>query len=366
LLFSYDKGLKKISIFEETEFKTHKILERQDLEKWIEDNPDILGEELLILTTEYDKFDKTDERLDSLAIDKDGNLAIIELKRDDSGKTVELQAIKYGAYCSTLIFTDIVNLYQQYLSKKGEKITFEETETRIREFISDEFEELNDRPRIILVSKEFRPEVTASILWLRKFGIDIKCIKLTPYELDKNTIIFESTILIPLPEAEDFIIKAEKKENVENKLTISQEEYVKFYKELIKQLKVKMPFSYSDPLPKSYYQILSGIGGIHFEWGFHGRPRSSFGVELHFERGNKAFNMKTIERMEPLKTEIEKQTGESVVFQKEWGKAWSRIYIEKGEGKMTDDLKKWAVEKMEIFYKILKPELDKIKSDIAK
>jgi hypothetical protein len=33
---------------------------------------------------------------------------------------------------------------------------------------------------------------------------------------------------------------------------------------------------------------------------------------------------------------------------------------------MTDDLKKWAVEKMEIFYKILKPELDKIKSDIAK
>ena len=65
--------------------ESQKILERQDIEKWVESYPEILGEELLILTTEYDKFDKTNERLDLLAIDKLGNLVIIELKRDDSG-----------------------------------------------------------------------------------------------------------------------------------------------------------------------------------------------------------------------------------------------------------------------------------------
>ncbi len=32
-----------------------------------------------IISTEYDRFDKTNERLDLLAIDKDGNLVVTEL-----------------------------------------------------------------------------------------------------------------------------------------------------------------------------------------------------------------------------------------------------------------------------------------------
>jgi hypothetical protein len=37
------------------------------------------------------------------------------------------------------------------------------------------------------------------------------------------------------------------------------------------------------------------------------------------------------------------------------------LYLEKNEGKMTDELKKWAVERMAILYKVLQPELDKMK-----
>lgn len=362
MLFTYDKTTKKISLYDETDLKTHNILERQDMEKWVENYPDILGEELLILTTEFDKFDKTDERLDLIAIDKTGNLVLVELKRDYSGKTVELQAIKYAAYCSNFTLNGVVNLHQQYLAKKGEKIGEEETKKRIIDFIeNDEFEELNDKPRIILVSKEYRPEVTASILWLRKFGIDIRCVKLTPYEMDKNTIAFESTILIPLPEAEDFIIKMEKKDNIAYSPTLSQEEYVKFYTDLISRLKNTIPLSYSDPSPKSYYQIPTGISGVHFEWAFHGRPRSSFGVELHFEKSNREFNKAAFNEMEKLKSKIEEETGERINLQRDWGKSWARLYIEKSEGKMTEDLKTWAVEKMDKLFRLLQPELEKLK-----
>lgn len=61
-------------------------MDRRHIEKCIEKNPDILGEELMILTNEYDRFDKTKERLDLLALDREGNVFIIELKRDDSVK----------------------------------------------------------------------------------------------------------------------------------------------------------------------------------------------------------------------------------------------------------------------------------------
>jgi hypothetical protein len=361
MFFTYNKTTKKVSLYDETDFKAHNILERQDLEKWVEENPDIVGEELLIITTEYDKFDKTDERLDLLAIDREGNLVVLELKRDDSGKDVELQAIKYAAYCSTLTFDEIIELHRQYLIKKGKTIDSDNIRQRITQFVSDEFEELNDKPRIILVSREYRPEVTASILWLRKFGIDIRCVKLTPYELNKDTIAFESTILIPLPEAEDFIIKSEKKENIEHTLTVTQVEYERFYRELVKKLGTRLPLSFLDPKPKSYYQIPSGISGIHFEWAFHGRPRDSFGVELHFEKSNKDFNQSAISKLEQMRSEIESQMGEQVVFLKQWGSTWSRLFILKNEGAMTDELKNWAVDKMEIFYKILQPNLEKMK-----
>lgn len=361
MIFTYDKTTKNISLFDETDFQSQDILERQDLEKWVENYPDILGEDLLILTTEYDKFDKTNERLDLLAIDKDGNLVIVELKRDDSGKYVDLQAIKYAAYCSNLTLDDLSKAYRDYLNSQEKKTSEKDAKERIIAFIeNDDFEELNEYPRIILVSREFRPEVTASVLWLRKFGIDISCIKLSPYQMDENTIIFSSNILIPLPEAEDYIIKSEEKDKKERTLTLTQQGYLNFYKDVAARFKNEVPVTLPTPTTKSYYQISTGIAGFHFEWGFHGRPRSSLGVELHFEKGNSETNQAACKRFESLKSIIEKETGEKVIFQPRWGKRWSKIYIEKNEGKFTEELKEWAVEKMVIFYNLLKPELEKL------
>ena len=112
MIVSFNKVTNEIEICEKTDFRSHIIMERQHLEKWIEKNPDILGEELLIITNEYDKFDKTKERLDLLALDREGNVVIIELKRDDSGKNVDLQALKYAAYCSTLTLDRLIPIYK--------------------------------------------------------------------------------------------------------------------------------------------------------------------------------------------------------------------------------------------------------------
>ena len=125
MIYKYEKETNRVIPCIETEFKAHKILERQHIEVWIENNPNVLGEDLLIVSSEYDKFDKTNERVDLLAIDKDGNLVVIELKRDDSGKNVDLQAIKYAAYCSTMKLDDICNLYTQYKNRKREVVTYE-------------------------------------------------------------------------------------------------------------------------------------------------------------------------------------------------------------------------------------------------
>lgn len=85
-----DNVLEKI---QETSFKENNIMERNNIEEWIRKDPSILGEDLMIIAHEYDKFE-VNERLDLLALDKEGSLVIIEVKRDNTGGNVDFQALK--------------------------------------------------------------------------------------------------------------------------------------------------------------------------------------------------------------------------------------------------------------------------------
>ena len=55
-----------------------------------------------MVTSEFDRFDRTSERLDVLGLVQiepaHGRLVVVELKRDGSSTTLDLQAIKYAAY----------------------------------------------------------------------------------------------------------------------------------------------------------------------------------------------------------------------------------------------------------------------------
>lgn len=272
-----------------------------------------------------------------------------------------MQALKYAAYCSTLTMSKLVALRKRFTRKEGEVKSDDDIEREFKEFVGDPgFEKPDDRPRTLLIARDFAPEVTAPVLWLRKFGVDISCVKLTPYSLDDKRIGIVSSKLIPLPEAEEYQVLAEEKQRPECTLTRRQQEYVVFFKGLADSIRDQMSAPLPEPWPLSYYQIATGLGKIHFEWAFHGRPRSIFGVELHFETGNKRTNTRFLSEMEAHKGKIEEETGEKVTFQKDWGTTWSRLYIQKNEGRMTEELKKWAVDKMVILYNLLQPELEKL------
>jgi len=205
-MYKVDIQNKKLIQMSPTSFHNENLKERYDIQEWIEKNPEIIENELLIIGKEV--ILPSDIRLDLLALDKKSNLVILELKRDESGKDVAWQAIKYASYCSNFSPTDIFRQYAEYLGSDED-----EAERIIEEFIdSENFEDLNSSQRIILVSKDFHSDVVSSVLWLRDFGVDVSCVKLSPYT-DKNGDLFIiPNKIIPLPEAEDYLIQKEKKQ----------------------------------------------------------------------------------------------------------------------------------------------------------
>ena len=99
-MFKIDRARNRINPLEVKRFTDLGFTERKHLQEWLENYPQALsqgeGDELLIIQKEFDSFEPTcaalgwgRERLDLLAIDKDGNLVIIENKLDDSGRCTD-------------------------------------------------------------------------------------------------------------------------------------------------------------------------------------------------------------------------------------------------------------------------------------
>lgn len=132
--------------------------ERSHLQEWLAANPESLGEKLLVIQKEFNGFSDTNERLDLLALDGDGNIVIIENKLDDSGRDVTWQAMKYASYASTLTKENIRTIYQSYLDGKSNG---ENAIDKLEEFFENtEYADLllnqHLTQRIILVAANFR------------------------------------------------------------------------------------------------------------------------------------------------------------------------------------------------------------------
>ncbi|MDM5291719.1 endonuclease NucS [Peribacillus simplex] len=363
MFLTVNKDNGRLNVYEETNFKSLNILERNDIERWVIEQPEILGEKLYILTNEYDKFDKTSERLDVLALDEQGELVIIELKRDDSGKSVELQAVKYAAYCSTLTVDEIIGIHKDYLQKRGVHLTEEEIKDKLDEFVGGELESVSDRPRIIIASREFRPEVTATVLWLRKFGIEISCVKFTVYNLNEKEIAINTSVIIPLVETEEYTIRAERKEvnekEISEKIQLKHKFLDSLYKRVIEEMGIdssllKLNQNYH------YIQIKTDVPGGHFEFCLRGK--SGLEVALHFEKQNDNRNKQRVEYIESKFGPIleEELKDDSLIFQSNWNgnKKMARIYIKSDLGAINKALEDWAIEKMRILFNRLKDEVD--------
>ena len=91
-MYKIDSQQNRISPLLTKTFSELGFSERHHLQEWLVNTPAVFGEELLMIQKEFAGFDDTKERLDLLAIDKEGNLVIIENKLDDSGRDVVWQS----------------------------------------------------------------------------------------------------------------------------------------------------------------------------------------------------------------------------------------------------------------------------------
>ena len=316
-----------IEPIKEITFKSAGFKERPHLQEWIAKHPECLGEELLIIQKEFAGFSDTHERLDLLALDKKGNLVVIENKLDDTGRDVMWQSLKYASYCSSINAKSVIEIFNEYLLKQGAK---EDARKQLEDFFGNEdFEEkisIGATQRIILIAGEFRKEVTSTVLWLLNFGLRIQCFKVTPYKLG-NQLLLDCDQIIPMKEAEDYTIKValknreeiDSQEALENRYSVRLVFWSQFLKEASKK---DAAFNNLSPSKDSWIGMGIGMTGVNLNIVV---SRSYARAEIYINRGTAAENKKIFDIFLSQKQRIEKEFGAVLTWERMDDKVTSRI-----------------------------------------
>ena len=313
-MFLIDIENKQAVSLEKQTFSGLDISERYDLQEWIVDNPAILGENLLIIQKEFDGFADTSERLDLLALDEKGRLVVIENKLDDSGKDVVWQALKYVSYCATLTKSEICEIYQQYLGDSG--IAAE----NISEFYNgNEYDIIRINPvegeqRIILVAANFRKEVTSTVLWLRNYhGVDITCIKVTPYK-DGAKLYLDAEQILPMQDIGDYQIRLTAKKQEEtvasNEEAVRHQIRYRFWEKALPVMREKTGvFMNVSPSKENWCAAGSGHTGVIYNAVIR---KDGARAELYIDTGDKEYNKWLFHELTENMHDIEKMFGPSL------------------------------------------------------
>lgn len=329
-MYIIDKSKNRIEKIESTTFRQLGFKERENLQEWIANNPSCLNEELLIIQKEFDGFNDTYERLDLLALDKQGNLVIIENKLDDTGKDVTWQVLKYASYCATLNSSQIITIFTQYLTKIGSS---DNAETALQEFLeTEDFKEnlnIGNSQRIMMIAGEFRKEVTSSVLWLLNYGLRLQCFKATPFKLNEQLFLSMEQI-IPIKEAEEFVISMANKsrEEVGTQEQMKERHIMrrKFWNTYLKEInKVSTLYQNVSASKDHWLSAGSGISGVTYTSVVTG---DNIRIELAIWGKSQEENKAVFDALYSKKSKIEADFGNELTWERLNDKKMSRVRYE--------------------------------------
>ena len=161
------------------------------LEDWLQNSPWALLQDEPILWIDRQPSARDEEGTvfpDLLGVDAEGNLVIIELKRDKAPREVVAQILEYAAWANELSDEQIQQIAEDYFEKRNESDSkqFHEVFKDIFELTdTDEIPPLNRNLRLYIIASDIPTRVARVCRFLRTTqGMDINCIDVSTFETE--------------------------------------------------------------------------------------------------------------------------------------------------------------------------------------
>ena len=157
----------------------------------------VLGEPLCIISRQP-PLSTSKQKVDLLALDRQGNCVIIELKRGKPSRTAVTQILEYAAGVSQLSFIELEQLAYRWCQQQGKEFStltalhsefFGYTPGDIRKSA------FNQKQRLVLISEGVDTRVLEVAEYLRALGLDLTYISYFSYYAPDEILVATETVL---------------------------------------------------------------------------------------------------------------------------------------------------------------------------
>jgi len=189
-----------------------------DLEDWLENNPEGIVEDGKLMMIGRQVWTNLGGFIDLLAVDRQGDVAVIELKRNRTPRDILAQALEYTSFVETLDWETLEELLRQYLSDEG--VDLADYHRQYFQLGPDEAVSFNKDQRIVMVGQTISDEIRQTSTFLRKKGFRVTCVEFGFFESETGGQLLSSDIVVGKEPVR------EKQVSSGSRRTVSKEEFL--------------------------------------------------------------------------------------------------------------------------------------------
>ncbi len=178
--------------YSETPFESEH--EEHVLESWVESNPDLVLEDSGVLIIGRQVSTNLGGLIDLLGLDRQGDVVVIELKRDRTPRHVIAQALEYASYAALLDAEQLEEILRSYQS--GESLSLAEHHQAHFELAADEAVAFNKNQHIVVIGQRITDQIRQTASYLNSKGIGITCVEFTYFEGDGDNRLMSQQIVV--------------------------------------------------------------------------------------------------------------------------------------------------------------------------
>ncbi|MDB5295167.1 MAG: hypothetical protein JWO31_1150 [Phycisphaerales bacterium] len=301
-----------------TTFGAAGVRERDDLQRLLREQVEVVAPDVLVIAEEFGEWEDCRRRIDLLGVDRNANIVVVELKRTEDGGHMELQAVRYAAMVSAMTFDRAADVYAAHLLRLGRTADARADLLAFLGWVEPDEDRFGQDVRVVLVSAEFSRELTTTVMWLNERGLDLRCVRMRPYQ-DGPRLLVDVQQVIPLPEAADYVVRLKEKEVREQaarrERSTSADAFLRFWTAFLPRAKARTDL-HARATPKAVNWVgarePTGVGQLIYVAGPKVTPR----VELYIDGGDGEANKRAFDRLAAGRADVEARFGGPLAWER--------------------------------------------------
>jgi len=164
------------------------------LEDWLAANPDGIVEDGELLLIGRQVTTNLGTTIDLLALDRQGNVVVLELKRDRTPRDTLAQALEYASFAEGLDWNELESILCSYIN--DESVNLADYHRHYFELADHDAVSFNKDQRIVILGETISDQIRQTARFLREKGLRVTCLEFSFFEADGGACLLTQDMVV--------------------------------------------------------------------------------------------------------------------------------------------------------------------------